>query len=224
MLKLNINVLSNLKVLKFKKKKWKSFLYFFKNELNSSKFKKYKIVDQIKFLISKKSIFELNFKNQHFKKLFIFSKIFTLFFGNFSRNYYDNLKKKIKKSCKIVKKFVFEFLESRLDLVLHRSKWFSTIKSAKQCIAHGHVAINKKVIKNNSFVLKSGDLISINLFILNNCKIHLVCSTIWPVTPSFLVLNYKTMEIIFLGNFIKETNFIFYSFFYLKLHKFLINL
>ena len=127
--KLKLNILLNLKILKFKKNKWKHFLYFFKNQLKLTKFNKYKIIDQNTNFLNKKDILELNYKNKNFKKKFIFSKIFNLFFGNFSKTYYYSLNKKIKKSCNNIKTFIIEHLESRLDLILFRSKFFVTIKS-----------------------------------------------------------------------------------------------
>ena len=60
LIKLKINVLVNLKILKFKKQKWVNFSRFFKNQFINSKFKKYKIIDQYVVLIDKKNLLELN--------------------------------------------------------------------------------------------------------------------------------------------------------------------
>jgi ribosomal protein S4 len=228
MLKLRINALHNFKVLKFKKNKWKSFLTFFKNQLKTTKYKKYKIIDQDKYLINKKNKFELNFKNLHFKKRFIYSKISNLFFGKLLKGYYKTLinktKHKIKNQITIKnkKKFFIYFLESRLDFILLRSKFCSTIRSARQFISHGYVNVNNKTIKSKSFRAKSGDLIHFNCTstaICNLYKKNLAYSTTWPLAPSHIITNYKTMEIVFLGNFIRETATVFYFPFYLKLHQ-----
>jgi ribosomal protein S4 len=216
---LKINALYNFKILKFKKLKWKKFLQYFRKELAISKYKKYKIIDQMQTLLNKTSIFELNYKNQYFKKWYCFSKIFDFFFGNFPKNYYKNLKNKIKISSDMLKKTVIEFLESRLDLVLYKSKFCSSIKSAKRVIMQGHVNVNGSRIKNCLFLLKSGDLISFSFLIKNNYSTNLVHSKIWPTTPAYLIVNYKTAEIVFLGNLKKTNSFLFYSFFYLNLHK-----
>jgi ribosomal protein S4 len=228
MVKLRINALHNFKVLKFKKKKWKSFLIFFKNQLKPTKYKKYRIIDQDKYLINKKNKFELNFKKMHFKKLFVYSKISNLFFGKLSKSYYKSLitktKHKIKNQITIKnkKKFFIQFLESRRDFILLRSKFCFTIRSARQYIYHGHVNVNSKTIKSKSFRVKPGDLISltyISTTMHNLYKKNLAYSTTWPLCPSHLVVNYKTMEIVFLGNFIKETATVFYFPFHLKLHQ-----
>ena len=233
MVKLRINALHNFKVLKFKKNKWKSFLNFFKNQLKTTKYKKYKIIDQDRHLINKKNKYELNFKNLHFKKLFIYSKISSLFFGKLPKNYYKTLicktKNKIKNQTTIKnkKKFFIHFIESRLDFILLRSKFCSTIRSARQSISHGYVNVNRKIVKSKSFRVKSGDLIALNFISTtmgNSYKKNLAYSTAWPLPPSHLIVNYKTMEVVFLGNFIKETPMVFYFPFYLRLHKSLSNL
>lgn len=223
LLKLNINVFTSLKILKFKKKKWKNFQFFFKNSLKSSRFKKYRIIDQIKILINKKNILELNYKNQYFKKLFIFSKIFNFFFGNFLKKYFVTLKNRLTKFLVTSQNVIFEFLESRLDLILFRAKLFISLKAARQAIKHSHIFVNSKSALLNSVNLKSGDLVQISSTIWYSCKLNLVSLLTWPLIPRHLIVNYNTFEILFLGNFIKETNFIFYSFFQVKIHKFLVN-
>ena len=215
--KLKINVLFNFKVLQFKKKKWENFLYFLKSQFKNSKYSKYRVIDQDKFVINKKDRLELNYKNSYFKKVFIFSKIFNLFFGGFSKNYYGKLKKKLrnKNIIKNLKKNIMIILESRLDNVLFKSKFCSTIRSARHYISYGYVNVNNKIIKNKSFILKSGDLISLDKVVFNDYKKSLVNILTWPLTPNYLIVNYKTMEIVFLGNFIRKINFVLH----LKLHK-----
>lgn len=220
---LRINALHNLKVLKFKKKKWQEFIYHLKTQLKTTKYKKYKIFDQNKILINKKNKFEIMYKTRYFKKLFVFSKIFNVFFGKLARNYYKNLKKNVKtllkkQKVKDIKLFITQILESRLDNVLYRSKFCSSIRSARQYIAHGHIFVNKKPIKNKSFLLKSGDLINLNVLLFKKYKLNLVYASPWPLSPINLIINYKTMEILFLGNFLKEKS-VFYYPFYFRLHK-----
>ena len=218
LIKLKINIFYNFKVLKFQHKKWQHFLIYFKNQLKFSKFNKYKVIDQNIVFINKKNFLELNYKN-YYKKKFIFSKLFNKFFGNLSKKYYYNLNYKIKNFLNI-KQTVIQKLESRLDLILYRSKFVTSIKFAKQFISNGHIFVNNKIIKMHSFILKSGDLVSLNGLI--NSSIVLADKLLWPAIFNFLVINYKTKQIIFINNF-NKLNFSFYSFFYLNLHKFLAN-
>ena len=105
-----------------------------------------------------------------------------------------------------------ELFESRLDSVLRRARFCSTIKDARQVIAHKHVYVNKKIESNYSYILKQGDLIQINPKSLKSIKTKLnnqfkVCfnSVFWPIIPYYLNVNYITFDIIF-GN-IKKFNF-----------------
>jgi ribosomal protein S4 len=220
LLKLRVNALYNFKILKLKKKKWENFLYYFKTQFNKTKYKKYRIIDQSKLLINRKNKFELNY-NKSFKKKFIFFKVFNIFFGKLKKTYYKILKNKIKNTLKTqkiknIKLFMIKKLESRLDYVLYKSKFCLTIRSARQYIAHGHINVNKSSIKNPSFILKSGDLISLNPVLLKKYKKNLTCSPNWPLYPNYLIINYKTMEILFFGSSINETNSIFMYPFYFK--------
>jgi ribosomal protein S4 len=220
LLKLRVNALYNFKILKLKKKKWENFLYYFKTQFSKTRYKKYRIIDQTKLLINRKNKFESNY-NKSFKKRFISFKIFNIFFGKLKKTYYKNLKDKTKnvlktQKLKNMKLFIIKKLESRLDYVLYKAKFCLTIRSARQYIAHGHINVNKIPIKNSSFILKSGDLVSLNSVLSKKYKKNLTSSLNWPLYPNYLIINYKTMEILFLGSFIDETNSTFSYPFYFK--------
>lgn len=127
---------------------------------------------------------------------------------------------KSKKSNNPIKTCV-EFFESRLDVVLYRSNFSHSIKNAGQLIAHKHVKVNHKIEKNKSYILKQGDLIAINPKSRNIVKenfkkqfIERPDSITWPIPPSYLSINYNTLEIIFGDN----ENFNFTSSFNLKMN------
>ena len=52
-------------------------------------------------------------------------------------------------------------LESRLDVVLFRASFFSTIPMARQWINHSKVTVNKKKVRAPSYQLRAGDCIGI---------------------------------------------------------------
>ena len=56
---------------------------------------------------------------------------------------------------------LLEILEARLDCVVYRLGFASTIPAARQIINHGHVLVNNRLVDIASFVCKKGDLISI---------------------------------------------------------------
>ena len=65
-----------------------------------------------------------------------------------------------------------------------------------------------KVIKNKSYILKSNDLIQVsdNLKIRSLVKKNLDRSNFWPLPPKHLLINYRTLEIIFLYNYDSNLN------------------
>ena len=52
-------------------------------------------------------------------------------------------------------------LESRLDTVVYRAKFATTVFSARQMINHGHIRVNKKRVNISSYIVKDTDLIEI---------------------------------------------------------------
>ena len=52
-------------------------------------------------------------------------------------------------------------LERRLDAIIYRAKFATTIFSARQLINHGHVKVNGKRVNISSYLVKEEDLIEI---------------------------------------------------------------
>jgi small subunit ribosomal protein S4 len=56
---------------------------------------------------------------------------------------------------------LLELLEARLDCVIYRLGFASTIPAARQLINHGHILVNNKLVNIPSFICKAGDNLSI---------------------------------------------------------------
>ena len=56
---------------------------------------------------------------------------------------------------------LLQLLESRLDCVVYRLGFASTIPAARQIVSHGHVLVNNKKIDVAGFLCKKGDVITI---------------------------------------------------------------
>ena len=56
---------------------------------------------------------------------------------------------------------LLELIEARLDCVVYRLGFASTIPAARQIVNHGHILINNKPINIPSFICQSGDIITI---------------------------------------------------------------
>ncbi len=96
-------------------------------------------------------------KNYTFDKNDIFS-----FFDNkkVSKNSVKNLHKNTYKLYTLNYHFI-TLLESRLDVILYRAKFFPTIKSAKKWISYSRILVNSKCINIPSYILNFGDIVSI---------------------------------------------------------------
>lgn len=87
-LKLRENIQNRQKILKFKKKKWKSFLKFYINKLKN--FKKFKPLDHSRYFVTKYGTRGVGY-NKRFRDTLQASKRFRIFYGNLAKKY---LKKK----------------------------------------------------------------------------------------------------------------------------------
>ena len=102
-------------------------------------------------------------------------------------------------------------IECRLDLVLYRSGFYKTIFSLKEAIKNNFISINNKPIAYNHYLLKPGDLITLNhnkiykknLYkqrIKNMVLFFKINTTLYKLAylPQHLELNLKNLSIIFL--------------------------
>jgi ribosomal protein S4 len=155
-LALRKNVQDRSKFRQFKKKKWQKF------QRSTSQFRKKKFYDPI-------SYFLFNFKN-------FFSKKFKYNLQNKQRLsfFYGSLKKKfLKRLVKLtLKRFdslnthptilFIKQLETRLDTALFRTHFSYSFKNSRQLILYKKIYVNNKIVRYNSFLLKKGDLITLD--------------------------------------------------------------
>jgi ribosomal protein S4 len=202
-LRLRKNIQNRSKLLKFKKQKWVRFQQYLKNQLKF--YKRFKVKDQFQLAVSKfasrGNSLQKTFKNNLYER-----KTFSLFYGGLKKKY---LKKHILQFIKAIypnnKHFDFRyktlnFFESRLDTVLYRAHFSSSIRSASQLILHGHVLVNGVSVKTKSYILKTNDLVEISHSIKsrNLIKKSVERSNFWPIPPKYLLINYKTLQVLFM--------------------------
>lgn len=225
-IKLRENVQNRQKLLKFKKKKWKSFLKFYINRLKN--FKKFKPLDHSKYFVTKYGTRGVGY-SKRFRDTLQAGKRLRVFYGGVLKKY---LKKKIKitlskkkynsKNLTGLETVFLQLFESRIDTVLYRAKFAPTMRSARQLILHGKVYVNQIQVKTKAYILKHGDIVSLSLNCLELYENHIIDSVKWTVPPKHLVINYRTLQILFLGN-IKSTNIANEFSFNLRLQKILGN-
>jgi ribosomal protein S4 len=88
-------------------------------------------------------------------------------------------------------------LERRLDVILYRAHFIARVRQASQLIEHGHIYVNKKIVKNKSILLKPGDVIecSKNLNVKRLILYNIAISKFWPYPPKYLNVNYRLLKI-----------------------------
>jgi len=218
-IKLRENSQNRRKVLKFKKQKWKSFLEFYKRKLKW--YKKFRPQNQDRYLVSKYPNRFTSY-SKRYKRTLQSYKNFSLFYGNLKKKTLKNKILSIKnKKFKNKNPELLKLFEKRLDVVLYRAKFCHSLRNAQQLIVHGKVSVNSKIVRSKSFVLEAGDLISIDFKHTELIQSNIRESEMWPIPPKHLLINYKTMQIIF-GDVNHTNSFLLYPF-YLNLEKILVN-
>lgn len=214
------NVQNQKKILNFKRQKWNLLINFTKRKLK--RFRKFKPQDQMQYVVSRYPNRGTSYKKNKHRNTIQTYKKFKLFYGNFTRK---KMKKFIKKSLNTKNRNIYltflKLFESRLDTVLYRAKFSTSLRSARQLIVHKKVSVNKQKVKNQAFVLNPGDLISIDLKHNTLVEKGIARSNNWPIPPKHLTINYKTLQIIF-GN-IGHINISTFYHFNLKLEKLLVD-
>lgn len=223
LLKLRENIQNRQKLLKFKKKKWQSFLKFYLKKLKN--FRKFKPLDHSKYFVTRYGTKSVGY-NKRFRDTLQAGRRIRIFYGNLSKKYFKKqltlaLTKKFK-NVREVEKSILEILENRLDIVLYRAKFVPTVRGAQQIILHGKVYVNGAQVKNKAYKLKSGDIICLNFNCFDFYESSIINVTKWSIPPKHLVINYRTLQILFLGN-IKSTNLSTEFSFNLRLQKVLVN-
>jgi len=206
-IKLRENVQNRKKLLKFKKQKWERLIQYYKKK--QKRYKKFKPFDQSQYLVSKYPSRTTSYKKRY-KNTLNDSKRFRLFYGNLSKRF---MKKQIKCTLKSSKNNKFNSLnllflerfEHRLDTILYRSKFSISFRNARQLIVHNKIKVNKQFVNSPSYIVKHGDLISVDPSFFYLIEKNIKNAQIWPIPPKHLCINYKTMEILVSKN-IKTTN------------------
>ncbi|QXE46257.1 30S ribosomal protein S4 (mitochondrion) [Nitzschia inconspicua] len=202
-LRLRQNVQNRAKLFRFKKQKWQRFQKYSENQLGF--YKRFKIKDQFQLsapkFASRGNSLQRKFKNNLYQR-----KFFSLFYGGLKKKY---LKKSILRAISVKNDInpnlvdfrynILRFFESRLDTVIYRISFSLSIKEASQLILHGHVLVNGQPVKSKSYLLRPNDLIEIAHSSKSRAlvKKSLDKSNFWPVPPKHLLVNYKTLQVLF---------------------------
>ena len=83
------------------------------------------------------------------------------YYGNMNERQFRNVfRKALKKRGNTTENFI-GFLERRLDTVIYRAKFATTVFSARQLINHGHIKVNGKKVNISSYLVSEKDTIEL---------------------------------------------------------------
>jgi ribosomal protein S4 len=129
----------------------------------SKLYTKYFLNDKFLFSLSTiKNIFEKRqTRSSDFKNKLKEKKKLSLLYGNLSDKSIKKALFAAKKLSGNVNENLLLVLETRLDIVLYRALFFSSISSAKQYIKKNKLKVNSSFINTPSYSIKYGDIISV---------------------------------------------------------------
>lgn len=197
LINLKENIKNDKKVLKFKAKKWIKFNQIYRAKLKRHKFKKLK--DQTQYFMPKYTNQLFSYKNRYKQTMLEIKKIKLLFGKLKIKKIKNSIKIALKKTNQRITFFYFTELEKRLDVALYWAKFAVSIRNAWQLIAHKKIFINNKLVTIKSYCVKKGDFIWINPIKYDLIQQNIKNSENWLIPPKHLVINYKTLEIIFVS-------------------------
>ena len=83
------------------------------------------------------------------------------YYGNINERQFRNVYRKAIKKRGNTSENLIGLLERRLDTVIYRSKFATTVFSARQLINHGHIKVNNKRVNIPSYLVKEEDTIEV---------------------------------------------------------------
>ena len=121
------------------------------------------------------------------------------FYGNLRLKQFKSLFKKNSLNSNVVAKSFSYFLESRLDVILYRANFFSSIYAARQFINHKKVYVNGLVVNKPGYNVFINDIITISNYqdFYLNLQSRLKENLVLVNYPKYLEVNYKLGAIIF---------------------------
>ena len=83
------------------------------------------------------------------------------YYGNMNERQFRNVYRKALSKKGNTTENLIGLLERRLDIVIYRAKFATTVFSARQLINHGHIKVNGKKVNIPSYLVKSEDIIEV---------------------------------------------------------------
>ena len=119
------------------------------------------------------------------------------YYGNINERQFRNIYKKAAMQKGDTGENLIGLLERRLDAVVYRARFSTTIFSARQLINHGHVKVNGKKVNIASYVVTEEDTIEIRDKSKQLAFIDIALSNKERETPEYIQLDEKNKKVTF---------------------------
>ena len=119
------------------------------------------------------------------------------YYGNINERQFRNIYKKASMLKGDTSENLIGLLERRLDAVIYRAKFSTTIFSARQLINHGHVKVNGKKVNIASYQVKEEDTIEIRDKSKQLALIDIALANKEREVPEYLQLDEKNKKVKF---------------------------
>ena len=116
------------------------------------------------------------------------------YYGNLTERQFRRIYQKASRMRGDTSQNIVGLLESRLDAVIYRMKFASTVFAARQLINHGHVKVNGKIVNIPSYTVSEGDAIEIKEKTKANAALVEAIQSTERDVPGYIEVDHKAMK------------------------------
>ena len=119
------------------------------------------------------------------------------YYGNINERQFRNIYKKAAMLKGDTGENLVGLLERRLDSVVYRARFSTTVFSARQLINHGHVKVNGKKVNISSYMVSEEDTIEIRDKSKQLAFIDIALANKERETPEYILMDEKNKKVTF---------------------------
>jgi small subunit ribosomal protein S4 len=121
------------------------------------------------------------------------------YYGNVSEKQFKRLYSEAVRRRGDTSENLIELLERRLDAVVYRMKFVSTVFAARQMVNHCHILVNGKRVNIPSYSVKDGDEIQLIERMKDNANVMIAVESGEREVPEYITVDHKAMK----GTFVR---------------------
>ncbi len=121
------------------------------------------------------------------------------YYGNIGERQFRNIYQEAVRQKGDTGERLIGLLERRLDIVVYRMKFVSTVFASRQFVNHGHVRVNGQRVTVPSYVLQEGDVIEVKEKSRELAFVLEAMQSVERDVPDYLEIDYKAMQ----GKFVR---------------------